>query len=68
MKFVEYKDISKNRIRESQEKLQFDVNWHRLVVQMNQRGVGLEQMSHSAAVRTFNVLMTEERPFWLILL
>ena len=122
MKFVEYQDVSKNRIRELQSdrvrihqnwypmpcaisaqqivtethialgataecfaaliaqqsadlilvgrpqaQLVFDIHWHQLLVQMNQQGVGLEQMSHAAAVRTFNVLMTEERPFWLVL-
>lgn len=122
MKFVEYKDLSKNRIREldsNQVRIQdtwypfpcaisaqhivtkdqhsieisidcfeqlmaqapadlllvgrpasdirFDLTWQKLLVSMNQKGIGLEQMTHSAAVRTFNVLMTEERPFWLIL-
>jgi uncharacterized protein len=122
VKFVEYKDLSKNRIREldtHQVKIQdtwyhlpcaisaqlvitqdqhpieintacfehliaqqsadllligrpasdirFDLTWQKLLVSMNQQGIGLEQMTPDAAVRTFNVLMTEDRPFWLIL-
>jgi uncharacterized protein len=122
VKFVEYQDLSKNRIRELQAdrvrihhtwyplpcaisahhivthaqtsieasrasieqlitqapadliligrpegQIHFNANWQSLLVEMNQRGIGLEQMTHSAAVRTFAVLMTEERPFWLIL-
>jgi uncharacterized protein len=54
-------------IGRANDRLIFDIKWQQLVADMSQQGIGLEQMSHAAAVRTFNVLMTEERPFWLIL-
>lgn len=45
----------------------WDENWLRLQVAMNQQGIGLEQMLSDAAIRTFNVLSTEERAVWLVL-
>jgi len=46
----------------------WDTNWLKLQAQMHQLGIGIEQMHHNAAIRTFNVLTTEERPVWLVLL
>jgi uncharacterized protein len=46
----------------------WDRNWLQLQAQMHQLGIGIEQMRHDAAIRTFNVLTTEERPVWLVLL
>lgn len=124
MKFVEYQDISRNRIRAYEEnKLRINTEWatlpcalcaqqlvkdwhpetlHQITEQdlltlialqpadliivghaqqpkwdkawltlqasMNARGIGLEQMQSDAAIRTFNVLTTEERPVWLALI
>jgi uncharacterized protein len=46
----------------------WDTNWLKLQAQMHQLGMGIEQMHRDAAIRTFNVLTTEERPVWLVLL
>ncbi len=46
----------------------WDVDWLKLQAQMHQLGIGVEQMYHDAAIRTFNVLTTEDRPVWLVLL
>lgn len=122
MKFVEYKDVSRNRIRGYEHnKVLINADWHhfpcaiaphliendwqagekgiqpeqiqalqqhyladlvligtehepvwntdwlKLQAALNQLGIGVEQMRHDAAIRTFNVLTTEERPVWLIL-
>lgn len=42
--------------------------WMQLQAQLNAQGIGLEQMQADAAIRTFNVLTTEERSVWLVLL
>jgi uncharacterized protein len=42
--------------------------WMRLQAELNAQGIGLEQMQTDAAIRTFNVLTTEERSVWLVLL
>lgn len=42
--------------------------WMQLQAQLNAQGIGLEQMQTDAAIRTFNVLTTEERSVWLVLL
>jgi len=42
--------------------------WMQLQASLNAKGVGLEQMQTDAAIRTFNVLTTEERSVWLVLL
>ena len=47
--------------------LKWDANWFQLQAKLNQRDIGIEQMPLEAAVRTFSVLTTEERPIWLIL-
>jgi uncharacterized protein len=39
-----------------------------LQAQLNAQNIGLEQMQTDAAIRTFNVLTTEERSVWLVLL
>ena len=46
----------------------WDHSWLKLQATMNARGIGLEQMQSDAAIRTFNVLTTEERPVWLVLI
>ena len=46
----------------------WDKSWLQLQAQMHQLGIGIEQMRHDAAIRTFNVLTTEDRPVWLVLL
>lgn len=46
----------------------WDMHWLKLQAQMHQLGIGVEQMRHDAAIRTFNVLTTEDRPVWLVLL
>lgn len=51
-----------------QGKIVWDIDWLKLQATANQRGIGIEQMTIDAAVRTFNVLTTEERPIWLVLL
>jgi uncharacterized protein len=45
----------------------WDINWLKLQAQTHAIGIGIEQMRHDAAIRTFNVLTTEERPVWLVL-
>jgi len=45
----------------------WDINWLKLQAEMNKLGIGIEQMKRDAAIRTFNVLSTEDRPIWLIL-
>lgn len=47
---------------------QWDSAWLRLQAQLNAQGIGLEQMHTDAAIRTFNVLSTEDRSVWLVLL
>lgn len=42
--------------------------WMQLQAQLNTQNIGLEQMQTDAAIRTFNVLTTEERSVWLVLL
>ena len=46
----------------------WDTSWLKLQAEMHQLGMGIEQMHRDAAIRTFNVLTTEERPVWLVLL
>lgn len=42
--------------------------WMKLQAELNAQAIGLEQMHIDAAIRTFNVLTTEERSVWLVLL
>lgn len=48
--------------------LEWNLEWIQLQSNLNALGMGLEQMQSDAAIRTFNVLTTEERSVWLVLL
>jgi uncharacterized protein len=47
---------------------EWNPEWMQLQAELNAQGIGLEQMQIDAAIRTFNVLTTEERSVWLALL